>query len=120
MASLTTEQLRIIEEKKKAALLKRQQLSQSKNTPHNPILTTSAPSAPLQQKPYVNHTTNNSLPSTSNGNSFFTKTVTATCTLISDDRFVVNMNYHAPSIEVFKTIAGRMYGKYFSSFFFTN
>jgi len=38
--------------------------------------------------------------------------VTGTCRLISKDRFEVDVGYHGKLIDIFKTVPGRMYGKY--------
>lgn len=112
MTSLSAEQLKKIEENKLAALLRKQKPCSSVKqscASYNPNLTSNSvtanrclpPNKPVQSPVFHETAQRRTSP-----------TITASCRLTSEDRFVVDMNYHGQSIEIFKTITGKMYGVY--------
>lgn len=111
MSSLTSEQQRIIEEKKQAALLKKQKLLQGNGPNANLNLNTTV--TPQGKTNNVSNGNSYTTPKDHGSTSGSLKCVAASISVISDERFIVNMPYHNPSIEMFKTIPGKMYGKFF-------
>lgn len=113
MSSLTEDQRKMIEEKKKAAqakLASRLTLnstlqSSSKTNNQNTSLKSetvisSSPSGKSVRIKYENN-----VPKTKS------KPVQGTCELTSIDRFTVNVGYHQQLIETFKTIQSKNYGQ---------
>lgn len=124
MSSLSDEQRKMIEEKKKAAQAKLaakfaqkstlSTLQQSvKTTQNNNQCTLSKPQLVLSPSPsYKNHhiNYNNSLQNCK------PKRVHGTCELISKERFTVHVSYHQQLIDTFKTIQSKNYGEFVNVF----
>lgn len=105
MFGLSAEQQRKIEENKAAALLKKQQFIQKEKCASLPLNPTSSLNN-TRENFIQNKTVKKELPIKQNVG--YTH---ATFSIVSDDKFIADMNYHEPSIEIFKTIPGRLYGK---------
>lgn len=110
MSSLTDEQRKMIEEKRKAAQAKLALKFAQKSIPQPVKInnnqctssTTGQPS-PSRKTVHINYSS-----ATSNSKS---KPVSGHCELISKDRFTVHVGYHKQMIDVFKTILSKSYGK---------
>ncbi|KAK6627944.1 hypothetical protein RUM44_010426 [Polyplax serrata] len=103
MFGLSAEQQRKIEENKAAALLKKQQFIQKEKCASLPLNPTSSLNN-TRENFIQNKTVKKELPIKQNVG--YTH---ATFSIVSDDKFIADMNYHEPSIEIFKTIPGRLY-----------
>lgn len=110
MNNLTAEQIRKIEENKRIALQKR-------NALHN-VAPTSATVLPQQstswQTKQFPKKAQHLLPAKKGAGVM--KVETATFKLLSSCKFVVDMPFHQPSIDIMKTITGRVFGKFHSRF----
>lgn len=118
MSSLTVEQRKMIEEKKKAAQAKLAAKFNQSTVPsllvttkinsNQRVLPKSGPvvsPSPNGKTIFINY--NNS------SKSMKSIPVQGTCELTSRDRFTVNVGYHQQLIETFKTISSKNYGKYY-------
>lgn len=117
MSSLTDEQRKMIEEKKKAAQAKLAAKFSQNNTPQTPknnyhsassnigLVASPSPSAKVVRINY------------SNPQNFKSKPVSGTCELTSKDRFTVHVGYHKQLVDTFKTLPSKLYGKYFLDIF---
>ena len=104
--NLSADQRKKIEENRAAALLKKKQFNQKTNSILTSNLTSS--SNKINENINKNKITNNFFKK--NVEKQETPYVNVTFSAINEDRFIADMNYHAPSIEVFKTIPGKLYG----------
>lgn len=124
MSSLTEEQRKMIEEKKKAAQAKLaakfglktppskpQPAKMNNNTNYQCILsnTGSILSTPPSNTKANQNNYNMSQKIQSN------KTICGSCELISKDRFTVHVSYLKQLINIFKTIQNKLYGEYMST-----
>lgn len=118
MSSLTVEQRKMIEEKKKAAQAKlAAKLNQSiipmpsVTTKHNSnqcvLLKSGSVISPSPNGKTIRINYNSS------SKSMKCSPVQGTCELTSRDRFTVNVGYHQQLVETFKTISSKNYGKYY-------
>lgn len=112
MSTLTEEQRKMIEEKKKAAQAKlaikfaQKSIPQSITDKNNQCtLSKTGLISPSSSKKNVHINYNNS-PQT-----FKSRAVCGHCELISKERFTVHVGYHKQLIDTFKTISSKLYGK---------
>lgn len=112
MSTLTDEQRKMIEEKKKAAQAKLAVKFAQKSIPqsvksNNNLCTLSKTGliSPSPNKKTVHINYNNS------SQNFKSKAVRGHCELISKERFIVHVGYHKQLIDTFKTISSKSYGK---------
>lgn len=124
MSSLTDEQRKMIEEKKKAAQAKLAAKFGLKTPPSKP-----QPAKMNNNNNYqcrLSNTGSISLPPSSNtkaNQNNYNKSqkmqsntiICGTCELISKDRFTVHVAYHQQLISIFKTIQNKIYGKNIST-----
>lgn len=112
MSSLTDQQRKMIEEKRKAAQAKLAAKMRQNNSPQ-PLIINSNNS-------YLTSKTESVSPSSggkvvrinyNNAKSFTPKGVCGTCELISKDRFIVHVDYHQQLIDIFKTMPSKNYGE---------
>lgn len=119
MSSLTDDQRKMIEEKKKAAQAKlAAKFSQSNLIPKQQTATKiNNNQCTLSKTVSVIPPSPNGKPICINYNisSKITKCIPiqGTCELISNNRFTVNVGYHQQLIDTFKTIASKSYGRYY-------
>lgn len=115
MSSLTDEQRKMIEEKKKAAQAKlvakfsqRSTIQPIENNNQCPLSITRFATSPNQNKKTIRINYNS--PQNTKSSSIV-KAVRGTCELTSKDRFTVHVVYHQQLIDTFKTITSKNYGK---------
>lgn len=116
MSSLTNEQRKMIEEKKKAAQAKlmakfsqRNTTQPAENNNQSSLLKTGFVISPSQNGKTIRINYNNNPQNTKTSNTI--KAVRGTCELTSKDRFTVHVTYHQQLIDSFKTIPSKNYGK---------
>jgi len=120
MSSLTDEQRKMIDEKRKAAQTRLATKSALKSTPQ-PVKNSHNQSALSKLQSVVSPTSSgktisinyNQCPKT-----FKSKPVHGTCELTSKHRFTIHIGYHKEMIDIFKTVLSKQYGK--SNFFCIN
>lgn len=97
MSNFTEEQLSRIEKNREEALLRKRKAAEISKA---------------STRPSVSYT-NNSLPGNNaeKAQPVQRPNVSAVCRLISESEFVVDMPFHTPSIEIFKSIPGKRYGR---------
>lgn len=113
MSSLTEEQRKMIEEKKKVAQAKLAAKFSQRGIPvsaksNNNQCTLSNTGMVIQQSPIKKtvHINYNNTPQNCN-----IKPIRGKCELISKDRFIVHVAYHKQLIDIFKTIQSKNYSK---------
>lgn len=119
MSSLTDEQRKMIEEKKKVAQAKLAAKFSQSNFISSPQTTTKIsdsqctlskavsvlPPSPYGKPICINY---NISPKTAK-----CIPIQGTCELISSNRFTVNVGYHQQLIDTFRTLASKSYGRYY-------
>lgn len=110
MSSLTDEQRKMIEEKKKVAQAKlaakfaQKSTPQSANSSNNQCTLSKTTGVILSPNPKGKIVYN--VPQ-----NFKSKLISGTCELTSKERFTVHVSYHKQLIDTFKTIQSKLYGK---------
>lgn len=110
MSSLTDEQRKMIEEKKKAAQAKLLAKFATKSTPNTVICNNNNHLALPKTSLAVLSSSNTKTAHTNSKRSLKSTKVRGTCELVSKERFTVHVAYHQQLINIFKTIPSRNYG----------
>lgn len=113
MSSLTDEQRKMIEEKRKAAQAKLAAKAALKITPQ-PAKCSYNQSTLLKLTSIVSPTSNGKnvrINYNKNPQKIKSKPVSGTCELTSNQRFTVHVGYHKQLIDTFKTMPSKQYGK---------